>query len=65
MGKNDYRIDGGSCPVAEGIGTLRSACIFHTLLGYDIKTIRKICKIITKVVENHAELIDYKPAVKA
>ncbi|MFA6292041.1 MAG: DegT/DnrJ/EryC1/StrS family aminotransferase [Victivallales bacterium] len=65
MGKNDYRIDGGSCPVAEGIGTLNSVCISHPVLGNDIKTIRKICAIITKVVENHAELINYKPEAKA
>jgi L-glutamine:2-deoxy-scyllo-inosose/3-amino-2,3-dideoxy-scyllo-inosose aminotransferase len=65
MEKNDYRIDGGSCPVAEGIGTLRSACISHPVLGNDMKTIRKICTIIAKVVENHKELINYKPEVKA
>lgn len=64
MGKNDYRIDGGSCPVAEGIGTLRSVCISHPVLGNDIKTIRKICAIIAKVAENHEELINYKPAAK-
>lgn len=64
MGKNDYRIDGGSCPVAEGIGTLNSVCISHPVLGNDIKTIRKICAIITKVVENHAELANYKPDAK-
>jgi hypothetical protein len=64
MGKNDYRIDGGSCSVAEGIGTLRSLCLPHPFLGNDMKTIKKICTIISKVVENHAELINYKPAVK-
>ncbi|MEI6421817.1 MAG: aminotransferase class I/II-fold pyridoxal phosphate-dependent enzyme, partial [Lentisphaerota bacterium] len=65
MGKNDYRIDGGSCPVAEGIGTLNSVCISHPVLGNDIKTISKICAIITKVVENHAELVNYEPEAKA
>ncbi len=65
MGKNEYRIAGGSCPVAEGIGTLNSVCIGHPVLGNDMKTIKRICAIITKVVENHKELINYKPAEKA
>lgn len=64
LGKNDYRIDGGSCPVAEGIGTLRSLCLSHPVLGNDTKTIKKICAIIAKIVENHAALIRYKPAAK-
>jgi L-glutamine:2-deoxy-scyllo-inosose/3-amino-2,3-dideoxy-scyllo-inosose aminotransferase len=65
MGKNEYRIDGGSCPVAEGIGTLHSVCISHPVLGNNMKAIKKICAIIAKVVENRDELINYKPASKA
>ena len=62
MEKNDYRIDGGACPVAEGIGTLRSACISHPVLGNDMQTIRRICTIIAKVAENYEELIRYQPS---
>ncbi len=64
MGKNEYRIDGGSCPVAEVVGTVHSVCIGHPILGNDIKTIRKICAIIAKVVENHMELINYTATAK-
>jgi L-glutamine:2-deoxy-scyllo-inosose/3-amino-2,3-dideoxy-scyllo-inosose aminotransferase len=64
MKKNEYRIDGGSCPVAEDIGTLRSVCITHQHLGNDMAAIKKICTIISKVVENHEELINYKPKSK-
>jgi L-glutamine:2-deoxy-scyllo-inosose/3-amino-2,3-dideoxy-scyllo-inosose aminotransferase len=64
MGKSDYRIDGGSCPVAEGVGTRHSVCIPHQVLGNDRKTIRKIGSIITKVVENHKELVHYQPTAK-
>ncbi len=64
MRKGEYRIDGGSCPVAEGIGTQHSVCISHPVLGNDIEKIKKICAIISKVVENYRELINYKVDAK-
>lgn len=51
LGEGEYRIDGGSCPVAEGIGFERAACLGHQYLGCDESTIERIGDIIAKVGE--------------
>ncbi len=55
--ENEYRIDGGSCPVAEITGTERTAMLSHRYLGCDNETTAKIGDIIAKVVKNHKDIL--------
>lgn len=56
LAENEYRIDKGSCPVTEIIGTERAAMLAHPYLGCDDETAAKIGDVIAKVVKNHKEL---------
>lgn len=55
--KDEYRINGGSCPVAEIIGTERTAMLAHPYLGCDDENAAKIGEIIAKVARNYKELL--------
>jgi L-glutamine:2-deoxy-scyllo-inosose/3-amino-2,3-dideoxy-scyllo-inosose aminotransferase len=54
--EDEYRIDGGSCPIAEITGTERTAMLAHPYLGCDDNTAAQMGDIIAKVVANHKEL---------
>ncbi len=56
LGKSQYRIDGGACPVAEKIGYGRTIALGHPLLGRERAAISKVCEVIAKIATNHAEL---------
>jgi dTDP-4-amino-4,6-dideoxygalactose transaminase len=58
LNKDEYRINGGSCPVAEITGTERTAVLMHYYLGCDDETAAKIGEIIAKVTKNYKELLD-------
>ena len=64
MAPTQYRIAGGSCPVAENITTKNSVVLMHWLLGAEEKDIAKIGVIVKKVITNIGELRNYVPAVK-
>jgi len=49
LSEGEYRIDGGSCPVAENTGFERAVCLSHPYLGCDESTIERIADIIGKV----------------
>ena len=49
LSEGEYRIDGGSCPVAEKTGFERAACLSHPYLGCDESTIERIADILAKV----------------
>jgi L-glutamine:2-deoxy-scyllo-inosose/3-amino-2,3-dideoxy-scyllo-inosose aminotransferase len=51
-----YRIAGGSCPVAEGIATGRSLVFLHPWLGADDASIQRIGDIFTRVAMHATEL---------
>lgn len=55
-----YRIDGDSCPIAEGLGSQRVAIFVHRWLGSDEETIDVIGKIIAKIAANVDDLKNYK-----
>ncbi len=57
LAEGDYRIDGTSCPIAEIIGTERTAMLSHPYLGCNDETAAKMGDIIAKVVKNYRELI--------
>ena len=57
LSEGEYRIDGASCPVAEIIGTERTAMLAHPYLGCNDETAAKMGKIIAKVVNNYKELL--------
>jgi dTDP-4-amino-4,6-dideoxygalactose transaminase len=52
----EYRIHGGACPVAEGLGTQRTVMMNHQWLGADEETIETIAAIFAKVAERAADL---------
>jgi len=54
--EDEYRIDEGSCPVAEITGTERTAMLSHSYLGCDDETGINIGDIIAKVIKNYKEL---------
>ncbi len=58
---NEYRIAGGSCPVAEITGTTRTVTVIHYTLSNSKSNIRKIGEIVKKVVSNAEELKKYTP----
>ena len=49
---SQYRIAGGTCPVAEGTGADRLAQLWHPWLSAGEKTLRTIGDIVAKVAEN-------------
>jgi L-glutamine:2-deoxy-scyllo-inosose/3-amino-2,3-dideoxy-scyllo-inosose aminotransferase len=51
-----YRIDGGSCPVAENAGTANAVSIIHYTLSNNEAKIRQIAEIVEKVCGNVEEL---------
>jgi len=55
--EDEYRIDDGSCPVAEIIGTERTAMLAHSYLGCNDETAAEMGDIIAKVVKNNKELL--------
>ncbi len=57
MADNEYRIDGGSCPVAEIIGWARTAMLGHPYLGCNDETAARMGDIIAKVIKNYKELL--------
>lgn len=54
--EGDYRIDGGSCPISEGIGFERAIFMPHPYLGCEKAAVEKIGDIIVKVANNIKEL---------
>ena len=57
LAEDEYRIDGGSCPVAEITGTERTAMLSHIYLDCDDETAAKMGDIIAKVVKNYKDLL--------
>jgi len=56
IAEDEYRIDGGSCPVSEITGAERTAMLAHQYLGCDDETAAKMGEIIAKVVTNCNQL---------
>ncbi len=52
----DFRISGGACPVAEGLGTANTGIIMHAWLGSDAGVIDCLGDILAKIDAN-AELL--------
>jgi len=57
LAEDEYRIDGGSCPVSEITGTERTAMLSHPYLGCDDETAAKMGDIIAKVINNYKDLL--------
>ena len=57
LAEDEYRIDGGSCPVAEITGTERTAMLAHPYLGCNDETAAKMGEIIAKVTRNNKDLL--------
>ena len=53
---SQYRIDGGSCKVAEELATEHALGWQHQWLGADEKTIDTIGEFVAKLVNNAGEL---------
>jgi len=60
----EFRISGGSCPVAETAGTANAFSLAHQFLGCSESDICKIGEIIKKVAINMNELKGYTPPEK-
>ncbi len=56
LGPGEYRIDGGSCPVAEKLATDRTLVIMHWGLFYP-ESAHQAGAILRKLAENRAELL--------
>lgn len=54
--EDEYRIDGGACPVSEITGTERTAMLAHPYLGCNDEIAAVIGDIVAKVVNNYKEL---------
>jgi L-glutamine:2-deoxy-scyllo-inosose/3-amino-2,3-dideoxy-scyllo-inosose aminotransferase len=57
-----YRIHGGACPVAEGLGTERTVVMNHQWLGMDDETTETIAAIFAKVAKRAADLERFRAA---
>lgn len=57
----EFRIAGGSCPVAESSGTAHAVTLIHYTLSNSESNIRKIGEIVKKVATNPEELKKYVP----
>lgn len=57
MPQDSYRIAGGACPVAEGVGTERTFTIPHPWLAADEQTLRTIGRVVAKVAKGAEQLL--------
>ncbi len=55
MAPSEYRLPAGGCPVADGLGSLRTAVIMHYALYYP-ETAEALGRILQKLAANVAEL---------
>jgi L-glutamine:2-deoxy-scyllo-inosose/3-amino-2,3-dideoxy-scyllo-inosose aminotransferase len=60
MNPEQYRIDQGSCPIAEGIGSVRSLSLPHQWLGAPEAELRTVASIFAKVASQAEALLAHE-----